>query len=727
MADNPNLVIAEAGTGVGKTLGYVAPASLWAEQNGAPVWLSTYTKNLQRQLDDEIARLYPDPEERAEKTVIRKGRENYLCLLNYQELVGQAQNPQSRIILGLVARWATASRDGALRDGDFPTFLTHLIDGGVITSLSDRRGECIHSACPHHRRCFIEIAARKSQHAQLVIANHALVLIQSALGRFDIDATTEGRARNVPTRFVMDEGHHLFDAADSAFAAHLTALELAELRRWLRGREGANGRRGRGLAERITPFFEAEPLPDDADDEEKQRHEALLKTLGQAHEALREALEQTGHLPAQGALRRIMTGEPYGDAEIFLAALRDHVAARAADSNERFGQESPLNDPAPDLLIAARNLHQRLTQIELPLKQVAAALDLRLREEADRLDTGTRNGLEAAVRGIERRVLMALPAFRGMLEALAEGTPPGFVDWGEITREAGRIRDVGIHRHYIDPTKPLAEALYKPAHGVLVTSATLRDKALEDETGNWESAELRIGAQHLVNPAIRTSLASPFDYGQNTRIFIVNDLNRAQPDHVAAAYRALIEAAGGGTLGLFTAIERLRAVHKRIKDPLEARGLELYAQHVDEMEKSTLVDIFRARENASLLGTDAMRDGVDVPGRSLRLLVFDRVPWPRPDLLHRARREAMGGRPYEEMLVRLRLKQAFGRLVRRADDRGCFVMLDGRTPTRLLSAFPDAVPVERLGLADTVSAVRAFLSSDSVLDAGPEGDRKSVV
>jgi ATP-dependent DNA helicase DinG len=114
------------------------------------------------------------------------------------------------------------------------------------------------------------------------------------------------------------------------------------------------------------------------------------------------------------------------------------------------------------------------------------------------------------------------------------------------------------------------------------------------------------------------------------------------------------------------------------------------------------------------LGTDAVRDGVDVPGRSLRLIVFDRVPWPRPDILHRARKEAWkkagaGANAYDDMLARLRLKQAYGRLIRRADDRGVFVMLDSRLPTRLLGAFPPGVSIERVGLAEAVTAVKAFL------------------
>ena len=107
------------------------------------------------------------------------------------------------------------------------------------------------------------------------------------------------------------------------------------------------------------------------------------------------------------------------------------------------------------------------------------------------------------------------------------------------------------------------------------------------------------------------------------------------------------------------------------------------------MDVGTLVDIFRAERNTCLLGTDAVRDGVDVPGAALRLIVFERVPWARPDILHRARRRAFGGRRYDEMIARLRLKQAYGRLIRRQSDHGAFVLLDRMTPTRLLNAFPE--------------------------------------
>ena len=133
------------------------------------------------------------------------------------------------------------------------------------------------------------------------------------------------------------------------------------------------------------------------------------------------------------------------------------------------------------------------------------------------------------------------------------------------------------------------------------------------------------------------------------------------------------------------------------------------------MDNATLVDVFRAEEHACLLGTDALRDGVDVPGRSLRLLVFDRVPWPRPTILHRERRlHLSGGRPkdYDDRVARHRLRQAFGRLIRRGDDRGVFVLLDRSCPSRLLAGLPQGVVAHRLGLGEAVAQTRDFLAAE---------------
>ena len=678
----PHVVLAEAGTGVGKTLGYIAPASLWAERNGAPVWLSTYTRNLQHQIDRELDRLFPGPEEKRRKVVIRKGRENYLCLLNYEEAVrALPARPQDTAALGLIARWALATRDGDVMGGDFPAWLADLLGAARTRALTDRRGECIYAACPHYSKCFVERTLRRARRAEIVVANHALVMAQAALG---------GDDGVTPTRYVFDEGHHLFDAADSAFSALLSGAETAELRRWLLGAEGGRSR-ARGLKRRVEELLGEEPA---------------------AHEMLELVLRAARALPGEGWLPRVEGGQPHGPAEAFLALVRRQVLARAAGPEGPYGLEAETAPPIDGLIPAAGDLKAALGRLLAPAAALRAHLARRLEEEAGDLDSQTRIRIEGACRSLERRGELRLRAWSAMLEALEAGPDDRFVDWFAVERIEGRVFDIGMHRHWVDPTEPFAAAVAAPAHGLLVTSATLTDATGEQgggqETG-WAAAEARVGAPHLPVRPLRVAVPSPFDYAAQTRLFVVTDVRKDDLAQVAAAYRELFLAAGGGALGLFTAIARLRAVHAAISGPLEEAGLALLAQHVDRLDVSTLIEIFRAEPDSCLLGTDAVRDGVDVPGRALRLILFDRVPWPRPDILHRARRARFGGRAHDDRIARLRLRQAFGRLIRRADDAGVFVLLDPMLPSRLAAAFPDGVTVERVGLAEAVARTRDFL------------------
>ncbi|NHO31953.1 ATP-dependent DNA helicase [Acetobacter fallax] len=749
----PQVVLAEAGTGTGKTLGYIAPASVWAERNGGAVWISTYTRHLQRQIEAETARLHADPAVRRRHVVVRKGRENYLCLLNMEEAVNVAptRGNAAVIALSLLARWGVTSAEGDLFGGDLPGWFGEVFGHGVVSAVADRRGECIHGACPHYQRCFVEHSIRRAQEADLVIANHALVMSQAAwaqvqgvhaVERGDPDGSTppEGEAvpdeDGLPTRYVFDEGHHLADAADGAFALELSGLEAAELRRWLLGAEGSRSR-ARGLKRRLddlvvgiprleTPLdaalLAAKALPapgwsarlrPDEDDEPPADDAPSMMTLMPAL-----------LLPVQETIPEPVTINP---TEAFLRLLREQVQARTPGTGrERRGnKECDLYPLIPGLGEAAVTLARALGRISEPLRTLVTRLEERLRDETDTLDSTSRGRIEAMIRALRRRALSRIDGWAAMLATVSEpqngDITPQFIRFIRTESREGQRRgeqDVGLHQHWLDPTIPFAAILAAPAHGLLITSATLRDETGSIQEGEaervWEAAEARVGANHLPMPALRAALASPFDYASQTRVFIINDVAHDNLDALAAAYRTLFLASGGGGLGLFTAIERLRGVHRRIAAPLEEDGIPLYAQHVDAMDNTTLVDVFRTETDSCLLGTDAMRDGVDVPGRALRLVAFERVPWPRPDILHRERRLHLSqGAPglYDDRIARLRLRQAFGRLIRARDDRGVFVLLDRRTPSRLLGAFPDGVAPRRMGIAAAAAEIRAFFDA----------------
>ena len=140
----PHVLLAQAGTGVGKTLGYLAPASLWAQSSGGTVWVSTYTKALQRQLRRESKRAWPATRpDGSQPVVVRKGRENYLCLLNLEDAIQGGFTGRAAIMAQLVARWASYSADGDMIGGDLPGWLGTLFRQRGVAALTDRRGECV--------------------------------------------------------------------------------------------------------------------------------------------------------------------------------------------------------------------------------------------------------------------------------------------------------------------------------------------------------------------------------------------------------------------------------------------------------------------------------------------------------------------------------------------------------------------------------------------------------
>ena len=678
--DQPHLLLAQAGTGIGKTLGYLAPASLWAQAAQGTVWVSTYTKALQRQLRQESRRAWPALRaDGSAPVVVRKGRENYLCLLNLEDALQGGFTGRAAILAQLVARWAAYSQDGDLIGGDLPGWLATLFRQRGVAALTDRRGECVYAGCPHYRKCFIERASRASAQADLVIANHALVMVNAARGR---DAAQR------PGRIVFDEGHHVFEAADSTFAAALTGSETIELRRWVIGPErGSKGRR-RGLAARLADLASYD------------------EAGGKAIAAARHAAEA---LPGDGWLQRLHENIPSGPLEELLAAVRALTYARDESGGQDGGygletEAAQLDGPIIELAGAAQ---AALAELRSPLIRLGGRLEAILAEPPDWLDGSGRARIEGARHSLAWRIEL-LAAWEALLERLGGPADPEFVDWLAVERAEAREYDVGVHRRWLDPMKPFARVVLQGAHGVMLTSATLKDGS------DWDSAVVRSGAPVLGLAPRLSSFESPFDYAAQAEVLIVTDVAKGDIAALAGAYARLIEAAGGGALGLFTAIRRLRAVHGRIADRLARAGLPLYAQHVDPIDTGTLVDIFRDDPRASLLGTDALRDGVDVPGHSLRLVVMEQVPWPKPSILHRARRLAGGGGAHDDRIIRARLAQAFGRLIRTRVDHGMFVVLSAAFPSRLLSAFPPGTRISRLTLDEALQRVAAGVSQAPV-------------
>ncbi|MES2728608.1 MAG: ATP-dependent DNA helicase [Pseudomonadota bacterium] len=687
----PNVVLAEAGTGVGKTLGYLAPSMAWSSQSGGQVWISTYTRALQRQITQDLQRLQPQvsPDPNTSFFAVRKGRENYLCLLNFEDAtrrIATSRAPRDSVLAGLVARWISLTTDGDMTGTDFPAWLSGLFGYGAVQSFADKRGECIYAGCPHFSRCFGERAIRKADTAQIVVSNHALTLLQA--GGATLSSTP------LPPHMILDEGHQLFPASDSLFTLALSGQSGQDLRRWLLGPEDGS----RSARSRLRGL--------------KRRIEDICATDPESEKALHAIIQHARILPSHGWSNRLQTGEPLGPFETFLGCVQDAIMTQIDPKMTHYGHEVlayPVPAPVADSLPA---LHAALTHLQSALAWLAQRCQDRLDDDTDGdMDTQMRDRLASTAHSIRIRIKNGVGGWIAMAQSLRDNTQDARqLMWYAIQRDENAMQDIGAYCGWIDPTLPMAALLAPQAQGIAITSATLRDKAVDSDPAlAWHGAKSQTGVMHMAADPSLVTLPSPFDYAAQTRVFVLNDVAYDDINALARAYESLFLAAGGGALGLFTAISRLREVHKRIQAPLHGAGVNLYAQHIDPMDTGTLVDIFRHDTHACLLGTDALRDGVDVPGDALRLLVFDKIPWPRPTLLHQARRAHFGGRAYDDRLTRYRLKQAYGRLIRRAGDHGVFVLCDGPLPSKLQDAFPPGVSIERVGLAEAVAAIKPFL------------------
>jgi ATP-dependent DNA helicase DinG len=188
-------------------------------------------------------------------------------------------------------------------------------------------------------------------------------------------------------------------------------------------------------------------------------------------------------------------------------------------------------------------------------------------------------------------------------------------------------------------------------------------------------------------------VGSPFDHPRSGILYVARHLPAPGRDGLAAAYideiGELIEAAGGRTLGLFSSMRAARQAADELRDRI---GYPLLCQGDDQTAQ--LVAQFAADEPTCLFGTLSLWQGVDVPGPSLRLVVIDRIPFPRPDdPLASARQRAVAARGGNGFMTvaatqaALLLAQGSGRLLRTMTDRGVVAVLDPRLSTARYSGF----------------------------------------
>src|SRR5205085_5210577 len=247
------------------------------------------------------------------------------------------------------------------------------------------------------------------------------------------------------TRIVFDEGHHVFEAADSTFSAALTGAETIELKRWIVGPEkGGRGRR-RGLAARLADVASY--------DEEGGKAIAMARSAADA-------------LPSDGWLQRLAEGNPYGPVEALLAAVRALVYARDESGGQEmgYGLETEAADLGDDFVELAQQAASALAAIRQPLIRLGVRLEAPITEPPDWLDGAGRARIDGARHSLAWRI-DTLAAWEALLDRLGGPADPDFVDWLAVDRSDAREFDIGLHRRFLDPMKPFAKVVLEPAHG----------------------------------------------------------------------------------------------------------------------------------------------------------------------------------------------------------------------------------------------------------------------
>lgn len=594
--DGAHLLV-QAGTGTGKSLGYLAPALVWAMQSKQAVLVATATLALQAQLANKdipvAARAVARVLGREPRTEILKGRSNYACLLRVRDRAGAEQDsllgggelieavrgagadPNSVLGAEVVAlrEWAEAqARDGGLADRDDAP--THSPRGWAQVSVPVR--ECLGATkCPYGVECFVEESRARARQADLVVTNHALLAINAMHG---------GTALPDHAAVIIDEAHELVSRVTGAATDELSPQQIER------------------VARRASAW-----LDDD-----------LAVELLEVADGFAAALDEVepGRVTEPGSLA-------IEAVQVVRETSRRAVSAMAAGSGQ---SAEPERTQASAALKEIFDIAERMAKL--------GEFDVVWLSERERFGRQL-NVAPLSVAGLMREKVLGE---RATILTSATLTLGGSFD--------AMAASVGLRREdrIADETEPADES-------------------------QWRGLDV----------------GSPFDYARQGILYVATGLGNPGRDGIAqdalAQLAELVWAADGRTLGLFASQRSAEAA----ADYLRAQLPELTVLCQGEAQLSELTRTFTTDERSVLLGTMSLWQGIDVPGDACRLVLIDKIPFPRPDdPLMQARQQAVveaGGNGFMQVAAThaaLLLAQGAGRLIRRDSDRGVVAVLDPR-------------------------------------------------
>lgn len=617
-----SICVAEAGTGVGKSMAYLIPAIAWAERNEERVVVSTATINLQQQLVEKDIPLALKLLGSTVKAALVKGRGNYLCLRKLAE-TREEDSLFSEVDedLKAIAEWSETTKSGSRSE------LPQFVGDRVWSKVAAEADGCLAQRCRFRERCFVLQARREAATAQLLVVNHHLLF--SDLSVRISGAGFESTAVLPPfQRLIFDEAHNMERSATSYFSETMSRYSLArQLGRLVRRRRG----RALGLAVRLGPLVDRTALDADIVGE----LEALTGKVAERAEAL--------------------------DA-IALSSL-------GAEHTRRFtGDITPEVREA--LLDPMAELHDALISLIAYVQKILDAVP------EERLETP-----EAYEARIVRERLEGYGSLCQSFSQFDEILDRVF--WIERLRVSSGEPFIQFVVTPLDLSGLMREAVFDPYRTVVCTSATL---TVKDDFSFWLR---RVGLHQFERRSVRTVIfPSPFPYREHVLLGVPSEApepTSEQPylDFVSRFVYDVLELSEGRGLVLFTSYAMLRSVYDAVAVRLSERSITVLKQGDDD--RARLLGRFNTEITSVLFATDSFWEGVDAPGETLRVVIICRLPFRVPsDPVIKARMEAIeaaGGNAFNQYALPtavMRLRQGFGRLMRRSSDRGVVLILDSR-------------------------------------------------
>ncbi|GAA3229883.1 ATP-dependent DNA helicase [Actinocorallia longicatena] len=642
----------QAGTGTGKSLAYLIPSVRYAVSKGSTVVISTATIALQQQLvDRDLPRVAAALEPLLGRDLhyaILKGRRNYLCLNRIQ--VGAPDDPEDSLFdtaqISTMGRhvqrlheWAEETETGD-RDELVPG-----VPEQAWRQVAVSAKECLGGQrCPQAQTCFSELARAAAAEADVVVTNHAMLAID-ALEDFQVLPEHEA--------VVIDEAHDLVDRVTSVATGEISAGSV----------EAAARRAGKAVADSTADRLKelGEDLRLGMEEQEASRFDHLPSHLGHTLVAIRDA--------AQACLNAL--GPEAKDADPSVSAVRRAAKTSLEDVKETASRIlGSFEASIPDRWDVVWLSKSRDGKWPPSLHVAPIAVGGLLRESLFKSRTTI--------------LTSATLTLGGSFEPLAH-------QWGLPRNPTGTAATLAspppAGAPVVGETVVSEEAIGAPAE------VPAPAPAVDDEEGTSPDDPKEGTSEDDDRPIIWSGLdvGSPFDYPRSGILYLAKHLPTPGRDGLQQEYidelTALIEAAGGRTLGLFSSKRAAEQAAEAVKVdfPILCQG---------EDSTSQLVKQFAESEETCLFGTLSLWQGVDVPGRSLSLVVMDRIPFPRPDdPVASARQRAIGARGGNGFMqvaasqAALLLAQGAGRLLRSTADKGVVAILDPRLATARYGSF----------------------------------------